>query len=369
MLLALPDSGEFGCLRMNGGFLSPTAPEKRGIELQTKLAEPQSYVKKRSVIVGAGFSGRTLAREIIQSRNGYEAVGFVDDDPGKADQCFEGLRILGRSSQLADVIKRYQADTVILAINGQARTSDLTRVLSSCESLGVRVVDMPSVFEKLTGKVPVEHVERSWFPVGVEEINVPRGEAFWRRVGETLLSAVALTGFALTLPAAALAIRLDSRGPVFFSQERVGHRGRVFRVHKLRTMIADAETNGEAVWAETDDTRVTRVGRHLRKLRFDEFPQFWNVLRGQMAVVGPRPERPFFVERLRKELPHYDLRHLIKPGITGWAQICQGYASSSQESFEKLQFDLYYLRHRSIVWDLSIILKTARVVLLGTGAK
>jgi len=149
----------------------------------------------------------------------------------------------------------------------------------------------------------------------------------------------------------------------------VGHRRRVFRLYKLRTMVADAEADGDPVWAETDDTRVTRVGRWLRRFRFDEFPQFWNVLRGQMSVVGPRPERPYFVRQLSRERPLYDLRHEVKPGITGWAQICQGYASSQQESFEKLRFDLYYLKHRSLIWDLTIVLKTARVVLLGTGAK
>ncbi len=340
-----------------------------GIELQTKIAEPRPYIKKRSVIVGAGFSGRTLAREIIKSRNGYEAIGFVDDDPRKVGRCFEGLQILGRSDELADVIGRHRADTVILAINGRARPSSLSKVLTSCEALGVRVLDMPSVFEALTGKVPVEHVERSWFPMGAKELGVSRAQAFWTRIGDILLSLVALAGFGLALPAAALAIKMDSRGPVFFSQERVGFKGRIFRLHKLRTMIADAEVNGDPVWAETDDSRVTKIGRQLRRFRFDEFPQFWNVLRGQMSVVGPRPERPYFVEQLRRDLPHYDLRHEIKPGITGWAQICQGYASSSQESFEKLQFDLYYLRHRSLIWDLSIILKTARVVLLGTGAK
>jgi len=329
--------------------------------LQTKLARPRPHV-------GAGFSGCTLAREIIRSRNGFEAIGFVDDDPGKAGLSFEGLRILGRCDDLARVIRLHEADTLILAVNGRVRDPGLLETLASCEALGVRVLDMPSVFEELTGKVPVEHVEQSWFREGTREIRVSRGYAFLKRAGDVVLSALALVAFGVALPAAALAIKLDSRGPVFFSQERVGFRGRIFRLYKLRTMIADAEMNG-AVWAETDDTRVTRVGRRLRKLRFDEFPQFWNALRGQMSIVGPRPERPYFVERLRRDLPHYDLRHEIKPGITGWAQICQGYASSNQESFEKLQFDLYYLRHRSLVWDLSIVLKTARVVLQGFGAK
>jgi len=326
------------------------------------------------VIVGAGFSGQTLAREIIRSRNGYEAVGFVDDDPAKAGWRFEGLPVLGECPDLGRVLDVHGADTVIVAVTRDRRGPSLPGILASCEARGFRVLDMPVVYESLTGKVPLEHVEPSWVRSGLEPLAASRAQgmqaySFWKRVGDVALSVVALIGFGIALPAAALAIMLDSRGPVFFGQERVGHRRRVFRLYKLRTMVADAEADGDPVWAETDDTRVTRVGRWLRRFRFDEFPQFWNVLRGQMSVVGPRPERPYFVRQLSRERPLYDLRHEVKPGITGWAQICQGYASSQQESFEKLRFDLYYLKHRSLIWDLTIVLKTARVVLLGTGAK
>lgn len=328
-----------------------------------------SRTRRRSVIVGAGVSGRTLAREIVRSRNGYEAVGFVDDDPFKAGWRVEGLPVLGRSDELPEVIERHRADTVILAIRGQVRNSALPAVLARCERRGALVLEMPSVFERLTGKVPLEHVEQAWFVEKEGRTASSRADTFWKRVGDVALSVTALVPFGLALPLAALAIKLDSPGPVFFPQERVGFKGRRFRLYKLRTMVVDAEANSDPVWAETDDSRVTRVGRLLRRFRFDEFPQFWNVLRNQMSVVGPRPERPYFVEKLRKEIPHYDLRHEVKPGITGWAQICQGYASTNQESFEKLQFDLYYLKHRSLIWDLTIVLKTARVVLLGTGAK
>ncbi|MCK4548376.1 MAG: sugar transferase, partial [Candidatus Eisenbacteria sp.] len=312
--------------------------------------------KKRSIILGAGFSGRTLAREIVRSRNGFETVGFVDDDPGKVGKWVDGLEVFGSSDRLVPILQERGANTVIVAIRSRARQSWVAGVLASCEASGVRVLEMPRVFEALTGKVPVEHVDRSWFRDGIGGIGRSRSYSFWKRAGDIVLSVVALAAFSVALPFAAVVIKLDSRGPVFFRQDRVGLRGRVFRLYKLRTMVADAEGGGDPVWAETDDTRVTRVGRYFRKYRFDELPQFWNVLLGQMCVVGPRPERQFFVDQLCKELPHYDLRHEVKPGITGWAQVCQGYASSCRESFEKLQFDLYYLRHRSLIWDLAIVL-------------
>jgi exopolysaccharide biosynthesis polyprenyl glycosylphosphotransferase len=167
----------------------------------------------------------------------------------------------------------------------------------------------------------------------------------------------------------AIAVRLDSAGPVLYSQPRVGENGRVFNVYKFRSMRTDAEREGTPIWARDKDDRITRVGRFIRKTRLDELPQFWNVMRGDMSFVGPRPERPFFVEQLAREIPFYLQRHAVKPGLTGWAQVKYQYGSTVEDAMEKLRYDLYYIKHLSIVFDLTIVLDTVKVILFGKGAK
>jgi lipopolysaccharide/colanic/teichoic acid biosynthesis glycosyltransferase len=190
-----------------------------------------------------------------------------------------------------------------------------------------------------------------------------------KRLIDVFISMIALGAFSLVFPLLALLIRWSTGGSVIFSQDRVGFRGKMFRIHKLRTMVLEAESGGMPVWAEPDDRRVTGVGRFLRRTRLDEVPQFWDVLRGNMSVVGPRPERPFFVEKLRREIPHYDWRHSVHPGITGWAQVNQGYAASSEESFRKLELDFYYIKNRSFPLDLKILFRTIGVILGRKGAR
>jgi exopolysaccharide biosynthesis polyprenyl glycosylphosphotransferase len=167
----------------------------------------------------------------------------------------------------------------------------------------------------------------------------------------------------------AIAIRLDSPGPMLYSQERVGENGAVFKIYKFRSMRTDAETAGKPIWARDNDDRITRVGRFIRKTRLDELPQLWNVMRGDMSFVGPRPERPFFVDQLAKEIPFYLQRHAVKPGLTGWAQVKYQYGSTVEDAMEKLRYDLYYIKHLSIVFDLTIVLDTVKVILFGKGAK
>jgi exopolysaccharide biosynthesis polyprenyl glycosylphosphotransferase len=184
--------------------------------------------------------------------------------------------------------------------------------------------------------------------------------------------ALASTGLLITAPViliTAIAIKLDSRGPVFFKQERIGENGRIFKVYKFRSMRTDAELNSGPVWAQEDDPRITRVGRIIRNLRIDEIPQMWNVLKGDMSFVGPRPERPHFVNELRKSVPYYDQRHTVKPGITGWAQVLYPYGASEDDALQKLKYDLYYVKHMSVVMDLLIVVKTIKIVLFGRGSR
>jgi exopolysaccharide biosynthesis polyprenyl glycosylphosphotransferase len=198
---------------------------------------------------------------------------------------------------------------------------------------------------------------------------ISRWTRFWKRAIDLVLATV---GFILSAPLTlltALAVYLESEGPVLYCQERVGEHGRIFTVFKFRSMRADAESDGTPVWARENDDRVTRVGRFIRKTRLDELPQLWNVLRGDMSFVGPRPERPFFVEQLDKEIPFYQQRHAVKPGVTGWAQIKYEYGSSIEDAMEKLRYDLYYIKHLSIALDLSIVFDTVKVVMFGKGAK
>ncbi|MFN7622214.1 MAG: TIGR03013 family XrtA/PEP-CTERM system glycosyltransferase, partial [Acidobacteriota bacterium] len=223
-----------------------------------------------------------------------------------------------------------------------------------------------SLYEKLTGKISVQMLRPSWliFSGGGKRTT------FWNSLRRIFNVLLALSGLILAFPVmllAALAIRLDSRGPIFYIQERVGRHGQLFHIIKFRSMRVDAESDGLPQWAQTDDPRVTRVGRFMRKTRIDEIPQFINVLRGEMSFVGPRAERPFFVEQLSRQIPYYEQRHLVEPGLTGWAQVNYGYGSSVEDALQKLQYDLYYIKNVSLLFDLWIILKSIRIVLFGYG--
>jgi exopolysaccharide biosynthesis polyprenyl glycosylphosphotransferase len=241
------------------------------------------------------------------------------------------------------------------------------RELLSCRLAGVDVIDATTFAELALRKIPVELARPSDL-VFSDGFARPAWLLAARRA-VSLAAALALSVLAAPLLLlAALAIKLDSRGPVFYHQERVGAQGRSFRMLKFRTMRTDAEAAGVR-WAQKDDPRITRVGRWLRRFRIDELPQLWNVLKGEMGIVGPRPERPEFVARLRAQIPYYELRTLVPPGITGWAQIRYPYAASLEEAREKLQYDLFYVKHLSVLLDLVILFHTAKVVLFGRGAR
>jgi sugar transferase (PEP-CTERM system associated) len=257
---------------------------------------------------------------------------------------------------------------VVVAVREQRGGVLPLEQLLSCRISGVRVTDLAGFFERIRGEVPVESLKASWLIYG-DGFRQGWSRGLAKRLFD-VLAALFLLVFAVPIMlAVAIAIALESGFPVIYRQERVGARGRKFMLLKFRSMVRDAEANGEAQWAAVDDARVTRVGRFLRRTRIDELPQLLNVLKGEMSFVGPRPERPCFVEQLTEKIPFYGVRHSLKPGITGWAQVRCSYSDSVEGSARKLQFDLYYVKNHTFVLDLLILLETVRVVLSGEGAR
>ena len=232
---------------------------------------------------------------------------------------------------------------------------------------GVRFDHLASVYEDYTGKIAVENLRPSWL-IFSEGFSKSRSLAAVKRAGDVLLAAVGLLLAAPVMLAVAAAMKIFSPGPVFYHQERVGKDGKTFTIHKFRSMRTDAETHTGAVWSRAGDPRVTPIGRFLRRTRLDEVPQLWNVLKGDMSVVGPRPERPEFVTDLTKRIPFYGQRHVVRPGLTGWAQVRHDYGSSIDDALQKLQYELFYIKHMSIAFDLFIVLATIKTVLVRRGS-
>lgn len=315
--------------------------------------------RRRALIVGAGWAGTMIAcviRERVNSH--YHVIGFVDDDPGKAGQTIEGLRVLGTRDELVSLVRDNGVAEVVLAVTRDL-PGEMFHTLLDVQEQGVQITPMSVLYEQITARVPVEHIGDSWY------VALPLGHAatgsFYpivKRILDLIVAVVGLAIFGLMLPFIALAVRLDSPGPLFYMQERVGKGGRVFRVRKLRSMVADAERDGRAVWARSGDPRITRVGKFLRKTRIDEFPQFINILRGEMSAVGPRPERPEFVAQLEKVVPFYRLRHAVKPGMAGWAVVNYDYVDSVESARVRVEYDLYYIKHQSIWLDILILFRT-----------
>lgn len=274
--------------------------------------------------------------------------------------------VVGDYTQISSIVKAGGVDRIIVALDERRGKFPLEQLLL-CRLKGIRVDDGVAFTEQLAGKLSVESLHPSFliFSDGFERSAIFKK---LKRGFDILFSLLGLTLFSLLSLMVSIAIKLDSKGPVLYRQERVGEDGKIFHLLKFRSMRVDAEENGP-VWAKLDDQRITRVGRWIRKLRFDEIPQMVNVLKGEMSFIGPRPERQFFVDQLKKEIPYYSERHVVKPGITGWAQICYRYGASKEDALEKLKYDLYYIKHMSLLLDLTIIFETIKIVLLGKGAR
>jgi exopolysaccharide biosynthesis polyprenyl glycosylphosphotransferase len=309
---------------------------------------------KHAVLVG-NFDGPVLSRTLYSVRYDYHLIGMVCDSGAQR----ETLRRLGSIDDLPAIVLQYGVDEVILAETAMDRGS---RAAEACLAAGIRLVTPMQLAERYQGRVPLQWIDREWFlSLPPRDLNA-RPYLVVRRLADLLLSLLISVPFLLFLPLIALLIKLDSPGPVFFTQSRVGQFGREFRLFKLRTMVTDAESNGHR-WAERLDSRVTRVGRILRDARIDEFPQVLNVLRGEMSFIGPRPERPEFVAELESLIPHYRTRLAVKPGISGWAQVKDGYAGSIEDSARKLEFDLFYVKNQCLRLDMQIVFHTLFTVL------
>jgi sugar transferase (PEP-CTERM system associated) len=325
--------------------------------------------EKNLLIVGAGQAGIALYEALKDSP--HKVAGFIDDDPKKLGLS-HSPRILGGSDALDEIVANHRADEIALAVTHLegAEKHNLLRGLLRCKMRGVEVYPMPALYEEVTGKIPVAHINDAWLINTA--ISGTKKSIYNRKVKRLLdiaFSFVAVLFWALPLLfPVCIAVKLDSRGPIFYRQRRTGLNGAVFGLMKFRSMKADAEQNG-AVWASKKDPRVTKVGKIIRKLRIDEVPQIWNVLKGDISFIGPRPERPEFVEMLERKIPYYALRHCVKPGITGWAQVNYPYGASEEDALEKLQYDLYYIKNLSAFLDFHILLKTVRVVLSQKGAR
>lgn len=322
---------------------------------------------QRVLLVGSGATVRRLADELAGKCGlPLKLVGVIVDQahPLPRDLRFA---VVGTVDRLRDLARSFRPDRIVISSEIGVSTISAADLLA-LRRVGIRVQDAGELYESVTGRVPVESVRSNALAFGEALIPTRFTRAVHRAV--SFLSALVLT--ALLAPIGflvALIVKLDSPGPIFYTQERVGLGGRTFRVIKFRSMRQDAESASGPVWATTKDSRVTRAGAVLRKLRLDELPQVINVLRGEMCLVGPRPERPHFVRMLEENITYYDLRHCIRPGITGWAQVCADYGSNVEESRTKLEYDLFYVKNASLFFDLLILFKTVKIALCGRGAR
>jgi sugar transferase (PEP-CTERM system associated) len=310
---------------------------------------------------------RDLVTEVIRRpETGLGVAGFVDDNPALVGVSVVNPKVLGLTRDLEQIVANNRIDRIVVEL--QDRRGHLPiQTLLNLKTRGIAVEEATSLYERVSGKIAIENLKPSWmiFNRGFE---VSRGRLLQKRVASLVISLILTILFAPVILLIMALIKLDSRGPIFFGQERVGQDGQVFKLWKFRSMRDDAEKDTGPVWASQDDPRVTRVGRVLRRTRLDELPQLFNVLKGDMSMVGPRPERPHFVKELAEKIPFYHLRHSVKPGVTGWAQVSYHYGSSLADAIEKLQYDLFYVKNMSFLLDSLVIFQTVKIVLFNRGS-
>ena len=326
-------------------------------------------IGEKILVVGTGQTALDTAEAVWERRDaGYRIVGFISENGAKPREKLGRSEILGKAPDLEDVIRNEKVDRVVIAVRERRGAFPTEALLKMSLAGNVSIEECTSFFERITGKVHVDMLRPSWLIFAGRRRDSP----FKLALRESIHRLLALLGLILSLPISiltAILIKIDSRGPIFYLQERVGMNGHVFNVIKFRSMKTDAEANGTPIWAATNDERTTRVGKVIRKLRIDEIPQFWNILKGEMNFVGPRPERPHFVKQLATEITYYEHRHLVAPGLTGWAQIKYPYGASVSDAIQKLQYDLYYIKNQSMTLDMVIIFETVKTVLFGKGGR
>ncbi len=324
-------------------------------------------IGEKILVVGTGKTALDTAEAVWERRDaGYRIAGFISENGAKPMDKLGRSVILGKGPDLESVIINEKIDRVVIAVRERRGAFPTEALLKMSLAGDVSIEECTSFFERITGKVHVDMLRPSWLIFAGRRRDSPVKTVF-REMMHRLL---ALLGLIFSLPFSILTvilIKLESRGPIFYKQERVGKSGKPFNVIKFRSMRTDAEKDGKPIWAVTNDERITRVGKVIRAARIDEIPQFWNILKGEMNFVGPRPERPHFVNQLATEIPYYDHRHLVAPGLTGWAQIKYPYGASVADAIQKLQYDLYYIKNQSLTLDLVIVFETVKTVLFGRG--
>ncbi len=335
--------------------------------LFTHIVDDDAF-KRRVLVYGCGLRAVAIANLRRRSdRRGFSVAGYVQPD---GEECaVPAEQLIKSTGQLQRLCDEYNVDEVVVAMDDRRRAFPLLELLE-CRLAGTEVTELLTFLERETGRVRIDALNPSWMIFGAGFRRDPL-RLFSSRMLDLVASLLILVVSLPVMAITALAIKLEDgwRAPVLYRQARVGLGGRPFDVLKFRSMRTDAERDGRAQWAQTKDPRVTRVGAIIRKIRVDELPQILNVLRGQMSFVGPRPERPQFVAQLAQNIPYYAQRHCVKPGITGWAQLCYPYGSSEQDALEKLQYDLYYIKNNTLLFDLAILVQTAEVVFMGRGAR
>jgi sugar transferase (PEP-CTERM system associated) len=324
------------------------------------------HLEERILVVGTGSLARIVAQQIRRQHDfAYRVVGFVEDGDAAAEAAAVAP-VLGAPSDLPRIVDAQRIDRIVVGLADRRGRLPIDELLRA-KLAGVRVEDAATTYERITGKILVDDLKPSWL-IFSDGFHASRITRVVKRAFDLIFGSVGSIVAAPIMLATALAIRIDSAGPALYRQERVGENGRVFTLYKFRSMRIDAE-QGTPVWAKDKDDRVTRVGRFIRLSRLDELPQLWNVVRGDMSFVGPRPERPFFVEQLAAAIPFYMARHAVKPGVTGWAQVKYRYGASIEDALEKLRYDLYYIKHQSLVFDFTILVDTVKVIVSGKGAQ
>jgi sugar transferase (PEP-CTERM system associated) len=324
---------------------------------------------RKILIVGDGREAQTLSRQIMQNHHtAYTIVGFYPTESAEKSPVQLDGQVFNDSIPLEQIVLDTKVDEIIVAVREHRGGVLPIRQLLECRILGTPVHNLTTFYERLKGEVPLESMKASWLIYGT---GFTQGQirAWAKRLFDLFSAGFLLLVLWPIMLLAAFFIKMEDRGPIFFQQERVGLFGKTFYCLKFRSMRTDAEKDGVARWASTNDTRITRVGSFIRKTRIDELPQLINVLRGEMSMVGPRPERPTFVDMLEKDIPFYAIRHSVKPGVTGWAQVRYAYGASIEDSKRKLQFDLYYVKNNSVFLDFFILFETVRVVIFGEGAR
>jgi sugar transferase (PEP-CTERM system associated) len=328
---------------------------------------PRNLMRQRVLVFGTGSRAKLVGTALLKSDPSVDLVGYYAG-PNEQEAMVSAWGLLSMTNSLTDIVKEQQVDEIVVALSERRGGSMPLRELLDCKLQGVKVVDIATHFERTLGQIRLESLSAGWLIFG-DGFGTGWFRALIKRIFDIVCATILIVLALPVMLVTAVLIVLEDGFPILYFQERVGQNGRLFNVVKFRSMGTDAEKDGKPRWASAKDDRVTRVGRVIRKLRIDELPQLFSVLTGAMSMVGPRPERPFFVDKLTQEIPYYAIRHSVKPGVTGWAQVRYQYGSSVEDAAEKLQYDLYYVKNHSLLLDIVVMFETIGVVVMRKGAQ